>query len=107
MSIRKPTEIVYIESGLAQLKCKVYKRQYIFWNKVLADIENDSSTSIAKIYTLAITKNLQHIRHCQKLHKDFDTAKLCHNYHQNEFNSKIKQSFINKTVVERNSIFND
>ena len=43
MSIRTPTEIVYIESGLAQLKCKVYKRQYIFWKKVLADIENDKN----------------------------------------------------------------
>ena len=56
MSIRTPTEIVYIESGLAQLKCKVYKRQYIFWKKVLADIESDNNMSIAKIYTLAITK---------------------------------------------------
>ena len=93
MSIRTPAEIVYIESGLAQLKCKVYKRQYIFWKKVLADIENDNNTSIAKIY--------------QKLHKDFDTAELCHNYHLNEFNNKIEQSVISKRVVERNSILND
>ena len=55
MSIRTHTEIVYIEC-LAQLKCKVYKRQYIFWKKVLADIESDNNMSIAKIYTLAITK---------------------------------------------------
>ena len=100
MNIRTPTEIVYNESGLAQLKCEVYKRQYIFWKKVLADIANDNNTFIAKIYTLAITKSLQYIRHYQKLHKDFDTAELCHNYHLNEFNNKIKQSVISKTVVE-------
>ena len=107
MSIRTPTELVYIESGLAQLKCKVYKRQYIFWKKVLADIENDNNTSIAKIYKFAIKRNLQYIRHYQKLHKDFETAELCHNYHLNEFNNKMKQSVISKTAVERNSILND
>ena len=56
---------------------------------------------------LAITKNLQYIQHYQKLHKDFDTAELCHNYHLNQFNNNIKQSVISKTVVERNRILND
>ena len=80
---------------------------YIFWKKVLVDIETDNNMSIAKIYMLAITKNLQYIRHYQKLHKDFDTAELCHSYHLNEFHNKIKQSVISKRVVDRNSILND
>ena len=106
MSNRTPTEIVYIESGLAQLKCKVYKRQYIFWKKIITYMESDNNTSITKIYKLAIEKNLQYLRHYQKLHKDFETAELCHDYNLNEFNNKIKQSVICKTVVERNSILN-
>ena len=42
----------------------------------------------------AITKNLQYIQHSQKLHKDFDTAELCHNYHLNEFNNKSNKALL-------------
>ena len=107
MSNRTPTEIVYVESGLTQLKCQIYKRQYTFWKKILTEIELDCNTSIAKLYNLAISKNLHYLRHYQNLLKDFPTANACYEYHFNDFCIKNKESITRKTAVERNSILND
>ena len=74
MGSRTPSEIVYIESGLSQLKCKVYKRQYIMWKKLLSDIDIDNTTTISKLYKLALSKNIQYLRHYQKVTSDFESA---------------------------------
>ena len=53
-----------------------------------------------------MSKNIQYLRHYQKLVSDFESA-VCHYHHLNDINNKIKQSVTSKTEVERNSILND
>ena len=107
IGIRSPTEIVYIESGLSQLKAKIYKRQHAFWEKIIKEIDNDGNTTIANIYKIAIAKNIQYLRHYRNLHNKFSSAKLCYDFYVKEFSDKIKQNVIRKTAIERNSNLND
>ena len=77
------------------------------WKKLLSDFDIDNTTAISKLYKLAISKNIQYLRHYQKLVSDFESADVCHYHYLNDFNNKIKQSVTSKTEVERNSILND
>ena len=107
MNVRTPTEIVYIESGLSQLNAKLYKRQYLFWKKMMKEINEDGTTTVANIFKTAIAKNIHYLRHYQTLHSKFISADVCYDFYVKEFFDKIKLNAMTKTATERNSILND
>ena len=49
-----PNEIIFIESGLIELKSEIYKRQYKFWVKTLEMI--DPQSEVSKMLTKALEK---------------------------------------------------
>ena len=99
MKNNTPNQIVFIESGLTELKCEIYKRQYNFWMKILSDINNDPYSEVSKILTKGIDKNVHFIRHYKKLANDFMSAQECYNYYRGCFIDGIKQEIIDKTKI--------
>ena len=94
-----PNQIVFIESGLTELKCEIYKRQYNFWMKILSYINNDPYSKVSKILTKGIDKNVHFIRNYKKLANDFMSAQECYNYYRGCFIDGIKQEIIDKTKI--------
>ena len=107
MSNNTPNEIVFIETGLTELKSQIYKRQFVFWGKVLKNIEEDPDSEISKVLKMAIDKNIQYLRHYQKLHRDYANKQECYKHYKNCFEIKMKQDIINKTSVPSYSILDD
>ena len=107
MSNRTPTELVYVESGLIELKCLVYKRQYKFWKKVLSELERGEESTIDILYNQAISKNLQYLRHYQKLIQKFSNADECFQHYLEAFQKRTTDTISEKTTIERNSVLND
>ena len=58
MSEKTPNEIIFIESGFTNLKAEIYKRQYKFWKKLVADTEGDSSSPVSLVIKMGIHKNI-------------------------------------------------
>ena len=107
MSSKTPNEIVFLETGLTELKAQIYKRQYVFWEKILKNIADDPDSEVAKLFKMAIEKNVHYIRHYNKIHSTFDNAQLCYKYCIDNFQVKLKQDVANKTFVYTYSILDD
>ena len=107
VSMRTPNEIVFLETGLNQLKAEIYKRQYNFWSKLLKNIESDPQSSVALIFKMSIEKNVHYIRQYQKLHKKFENAIGCYKFHVNEFELKNKDTITTKAAPNTYGIIKD
>ena len=107
LSNNTPNEIVFIEAGLAELKSQIYKRQYVFWERVLKNIEEDPDTEVSKVLQMAIDKNIQYLRHYQKLHHDYANRQECYKYFRDCFDTKMKLDIHRKTSVPSYSILDD
>ena len=44
-----PNDILYVESGMTLLEGTIYKRQFIFFSKILKDIDDDPHSPISQI----------------------------------------------------------
>ena len=102
-----PNEIIFIESGLIELKCEVYKRQFKFWEKTMLTANNDYHTVTARIIIRAIEKNIQYIRHYKKLNNNFASANECFNFYKKSFEDKLKRSITDKTRVHSYSALDE
>ena len=100
-------EIIFIESGLIELKSDIYKRQYKFWKKILELIDNDPESEVSKILTKGITMNVHYIRHYKKLVNDFDNEQECYNHYKLCFTNKLKEKIALKTRVNTYSALDD
>ena len=94
-----PNEIVFIESGLSELKAEIYKRQYDFWGKVLQNINDDPLAEVSKALMKGNENNVQYIRYYKKIDNDFGRAQHCYNFHKENFANKIKENIAEKTGV--------
>ena len=98
LNIKKNTsnEILYIESGFKPLKASIYKRQLKFYRKFKSDCASDPLSSISKLFTQALEKNISFLRHYKKLDNNFTTPYDCSRYYNQEsdaiFTTKILQS---------------
>ena len=78
MNGKTPNEILFLETGLTELKAEIYKRQYVFWEKVLKDKNNDPNSNIPSLFKMAINKNVHFIRNSQNI---FDNVQECYKFH--------------------------
>ena len=107
MKNNTPNQIVFIESGLTELKAEIYKRQYDFWGKVLKSINDDPLSQISKILMKGIDNNVHYIRHYKKIYNDFRSAQHCFNFHKETFTNTIKKEIAEKTGVNTYSALDD
>ncbi len=107
MNGKTPNELIFLETGLTQLKAEIYKRQYGFWEKLLKNINNDPQSNISILFQTAINKNVHYIRHYQNLYNSFATAQECCKFYTSSFDNKLKQDISNKTAVHTHSILDD
>ena len=107
MNKRAPMEIIFLETGLKQLKAEIYKRQYKFWSNILKKIECDPLSNISLIYKMAIAKNLHYVRHYRKLHNTFSNSDICYRFYSNEFNVKLRNDISIKTAAQTYGILTD
>ena len=98
-----PNEIVFTETGLTELRSQIYKRQYVFWGKVLKSITDNPDSEVSKVLQSAIDKNLQYLRHYRKLHHDFTNNQQCYTHYRDTFEAKTKQNIMRKTSVSSDS----
>ena len=94
MDMKTPNEIVYVESGLIQLKAEVYKRQFKMWQQLADNIYNGSSVS--QVYLLAIKKNTFFLRHYRGLLERFTNANKCYTFYTEEFLLSTKHKLQNR-----------
>ena len=92
MSKNTPNEIIYIETGYAELKAEIYKRQYKFWSKIIMSIDNVPDNSIFTLYRNAIDKNVQYLKHYKKLHRLYTNHVSCFNEINRQFREKIRNN---------------
>ena len=102
-----PNEIVFIETGLVELKCEIYKRQYKFWVHTMKSMDNDPHSEISKVMSNAIAKNVHYIRHYKQLLKDFRNEYECYQFHKQAFQSKLKKDVMKKTLIHSYSALDD
>ena len=84
-----PNEVLYIETGLSELKAQIFKRQYRFWERIKENMDQDPTTEIASVLKTAIEKNLFYTRHYENLHK-FTTDRACYDHFKTAFDRKMK-----------------
>ena len=100
-------EIIFIESGLYELKPEIYKRQYDFWGKVLKNINDDPLSEVSKSLMKGIENNVQYIRHYKKIATDFGSAQHCYSFHNENFANKIRENIAEKTCIHLYSALDD
>ena len=88
LSNNTPNEIMFIGTGLTELKAQINKRQYVFWSKILKNIEDDPDTEVSRVIKMAIDKNLLYLRHYKKIHKDFSNSQQCFKYYDDSLKNQ-------------------
>ena len=96
MSSNTPNPIVYIETGIAELKGEILKRQYNFWLKIMESLEKDPDSEISKILNCAIAKNIAYIKHYKALIMTYRNAEDCRSKTNEEFWRKMKGEVVVK-----------
>ena len=94
MTKNTPNQVVYVETGLNELKCEVYKRQHKFWSHILESIEKDPSTEISRIIKDGIDKNIPYLKHYKHLVSKYDSPHDCCRKMQSEFRERLKVEYI-------------
>ena len=107
LNTRVPNEILYLETGFYDLKAEIYKSQYRFWSKIKKNITNDPDTNIAILYSTAIHKNVQYLRHYKKLHTSFANENDCFKQYRDSFIVDCKKNIIEKANSNSYSTYND
>ena len=102
LSNNTPNEIMFIETGLTELKAHIYKRQYVFSCKILKNIEEDL-TEVSPVIKMAIDTNILHLRHYKNLHKDF-SSQQCFKYYDNCLKTKTIADITQKSTSSTYSI---
>ena len=104
VSRNTPNEIVYLESGLQNLRPSIYKRQFKFFRKLKADCEQDPASPISRILNRAFQQNGKFIRHYTDLDRRFISPDLCYRHYSDLYNEEIKQIVNEKFIADNNSI---
>ena len=107
MRSNTPNQIIFVESGLIELKSEIYRRQYKFWVKTLETINNDPHSEVSKMITKGIGKNVHYIRHYKKLVNDFRNEQDCFKFYKKCFEDKLRQDIAEKTRVHSYSALDD
>jgi hypothetical protein len=107
MNAKTPNEVIFLETGLIELKAEIYKRQYSFWGKILNSIDDDPESEVSKTFRMAIDKNVHYIRHYKNIYSSFDNAQSCYKFYTGSFSDKLKQDIVKKTAIYTHSILDD
>ena len=91
-------DIVYSESGFKPLKATIRKRQFKFWKKINAEIQNNPDSPITLLYLVAIEKKIPFVKHYMNLHSKFQNENECY-----EFFSKYDEGRIKERLLAANS----
>ena len=104
---RTPNEMLYIETGIHELKAEIYKSQHKFWSKIKNDIENNTDCNMAKLYRKAIDVNTTFLRHYKKLHSEFKSHNDCFRFHRKQFIDSCTETIRSKAAKDPLSVYDD
>ena len=107
MRSNTPNAILFIESGLTELKAEIYKRQYEYWGKVQKSIDDDPYTEISKVLIKGIETNVHFVRHYKEMTTKFSNACECYNFFKETSKNKMKEDIVKKTQVHSFSVLDD
>ena len=102
-----PNEIVYLETGVHELKAEIYKSQFKFWEKIKEFMNKEPDSAITEIYKSAISSNVHFLRHYIKLHTMFSSSDECFNQYRNDFIESTKCSIRLKANNDNNIVHKD
>ena len=107
MSQKTPNEIIFLETGLTNLKAEIYKRQFKFWNKMSSKFETDRFSSVGSILNMALNKNIHYLRHYRKLQKNFHDGEACFKFYKNQFTDTTKENVRSKSTTQVYGLLKD
>ena len=102
-----PNEIIYLETGIHELKAEIYRSQFKFWEKIKEFMIKEPDSTITEIYNSAINSNVHFLRHYIKLHTMFSSSDECFSHYRNEFIDSTKTSIRLKANNENNIVHKD
>ena len=102
-----PNEIVYLETGVNELKAEIYRSQFRFWEKIKEFMLKEPDSTITEIYTNAINSNVHFLRHYINLHIMFSNSDECFNQYRNDFIETTKSSIRLKAAKDNNIVHKD
>ena len=107
MNINTPNQLIFVETGLTELKSEVYKRQFNFWLKMLENVEKDPASQISRIINTAMDKNIFYIKHYKNLVASYRNADECYVKLKEEFAIHLKEEIATKVEQHANSPLNE
>ena len=101
LSVRQSTnnEIVYLESGTYPLSCTITSRQLKFWLKMNVYLQENNTSYLNRLVTLARHRELPYIGYYDSLVNEYVSATNCvtslHNAIRDKWSTKINNAFSN------------
>ena len=102
-----PNEIVYLETGVHELKAEIHRSQFKFWKKIKAFMIKEPDSTITEIYKTAISSNVHFLRHYISLHTMFSNSDECFDHYRKEFLETTKSSIRLKAGKDNNIVHKD
>ena len=95
---------VYMESGFANLKPMIYKRQLSFFRKFKENCNANPKSSISNVFSQAMNSNVTFLRHYKQLDRTFTTPNACYRHYLNEHETNSRAKTQAKYDVDNDSI---
>ena len=102
-----PNEIIFIETGLIELKAEIMKRQFKFWSSTMHKVDNDTSMVTSVLIKRAIGKNIQYLRHYKNLVSRFNNPTQCFEKYKKDFTNRLNENIQKKLAKGTCLVLND